>query len=136
MRYMPEFDENSETNKFLDELFEEDCTFGWECEAPQTSTNNALNITVVKKEGEAERSYLMSLAEEIAEKLSEVIDKFDEIPDEKDRSNFFNKSELISRVISLSNSIDGIIQDIESSSTASNLNNTIAVIGGAAPAMF
>lgn len=133
---MPEFDEYSETNKFLDELFEEDRTFGWECEAPQTTTNNALNITVVKKEGEAEKTYLMSLAEEIAEKLSEVIEKFDEIPDEKDRSNFFNKSELISRVISLSNSIDGIIQDIESSSTASDLNKTIAVIGGAAPAMF
>lgn len=136
MRYMPEFDEYSETNKFLDEIFEEDCTFGWECQAPQTATDNALNITVVKKEGEAEKTYLMSLAEEIAEKLSEIVDKFDEIPTEKDRSNFFNKSELISRVISVSNSIDGIIQDIESCSTASGLNKTIAIIGGGAPAML
>lgn len=135
MRYMPEFDENSETNKFLDELFEEDCTFGWECEAPQTSTNNALNITVVKKEGEAEKTYLMSLAEEIGEKLCEIIDKFDTVSEEK-TSSYGGKSEIISRVINISNSIDSILNDIESSSTASNLNNTIAVIGGAAPAMF
>lgn len=132
---MPEFDENSETNKFLDELFEEDCTFGWECEAPQTSTNNALNITVVKKEGEAEKTYLMSLAEEIGEKLCEIIDKFDTVSDEG-TSCYGGKSDIISRVISVSNSLDGILKDIESSSTASNLNNTIAVIGGAAPAMF
>jgi hypothetical protein len=135
MRYMPEFDEYSETNKFLDELFEEDCTFGWECEAPQASTNNALNITVVKKEGEAEKTYLASLAEEIGEKLCEIIDKFDNVSDEK-TSCYGGKSEIISRVISISNSLDGILSDIESSSTASNLNNTIAVIGGAAPAMF
>ena len=135
MRYMPEFDENSETNKFLDELFEEDCTFGWECEAPQTSTNNALNITVVKKEGEAEKTYLMSLAEEIGEKLCEIIDKFDTVSEEK-ASCYGGKSEIISRVINISNSIDSILKDIESSSTASNLNNTIAVIGGATPAMF
>lgn len=135
MRYMPEFDENSETNKFLDELFEEDCTFGWECEAPQTSTNNALNITVVKKEGEAEKTYLASLAEEIGEKLCEIIDKFDNVSDEK-TSCYGGKSEIISRVISLSNSLDGILEDIESSSTASSLNKAITVIGGAGPVMF
>ena len=132
---MPEFDEYSETNKFLDEIFEEDCTFGWECEAPQTATNNALNITVVKKEGEAEKTYLTSLAEEIAEKLCEIIDKFDSIDEEK-MSCGGSKSDIISRVISVSNTIDGILDEIESSSTAAGLNKTIAVIGGAAPAMF
>ena len=135
MRYMPEFDEYSETNKFLDEIFEEDCTFGWECEAPQTATKNALNITVVKKEGEAEKTYLMSLAEEIAEKLSEIIDKFDNIDEEK-MSCGGGKADIISRVISVSNSIDSILDEIESSSTASGLNKTVAIIGGGAPAMF
>lgn len=135
MRYKAEYDEYSETNKFLDELFQEDCELEWGAQGPDYNTNNALNITVVKDENEAEKTYLQALASEIAEKLSEIIEKFDTLPDEKDKEVYFNKNELISRIISVNNSIDAILCDLESSATANKMNGTLTVIGGGFPMM-
>lgn len=129
MRYKAEYDEYSETNKFLDDLFREDCEFGWAAEAPQTATHNALNITVVKPEGHAEELYLHQLAEEMAQKLSEILDMADALPTEHDGGVYLTKDELVARMISISNSLDGLKNDIENASQTSN----IAVIGGACP---
>ena len=127
------YSEYTDTDKFLDELFAEDAEIGWSCEKP-CDTHNAMNITVVKPEGEAELTYIKSLIEEIAEKLMEITDKASTLPDEKKREAYsITKEDLVSRLISVSNSVDGILLDIEESSTAGNLNASMTIIGGAVP---
>ena len=127
------YSEYTETDKFLDELFAEDAEIGWSCEKP-CDGHNAMNITVVKPEGEAELTYIKSLIEEIAEKLMEVADKASSLPDDKKRECYcITKEDLISRLISVNNSIDGINLDIDEASTASNMNASVAIIGGGFP---
>jgi hypothetical protein len=130
MRYKAEYDEYSETNKFLDELFQEDCEFEWQSDRP-TSTSNALNITVVKPEGAAEETYLAELASEIGEKISEIIDKSKSLPSERDRGVFLTKEELISRLISVSNTLDQLNLEIEEACGTTVRQTTI--IGGGCP---
>ena len=129
MRYKPEYDEYSETNKFLDELFQEDCEIGWTSDAPQTSTNNALDITVVKQDGQAEEEYLQELASEMAQKISEILDKATALPTERDRGIHLTKEELVSRMISISNSLDMIKCDIEDATSCAQ-NSGVIVSGG------
>lgn len=131
MRYKAEYDEFSETNKFLDELFQEECEIGWETQHPQTDTNNALNITVVKQEGEAEMTYLAQLASEMGQKISEILDKADALPTERDRGVFLTKEELVSRLIGISNSLDMLICDIEETSGQSQ--GGAVIVGGTCP---
>ena len=132
MRYKPEYDEYSETNKFLDELFREDCEFGWGTETP--SENGTLSITVLGNDDEedssAEKEYLRSLGNDIVEKITSIIDDVDKLPDEKDRGVYMNKEDLISRLISISNSLDGIKSEMDESS-GSTIKTTI--IGGGCP---
>lgn len=130
MRYKAEYDEYSETNKFLDDLFEEDCEFGWSCEQPQTASPH--NITVVQAEGSAEETYLKTLAEEMGEKIMEVLDKASGLPTERDRGQFLTKEELVSRLISISNSLDMLLCDIEDASGA-GMAGTTTIIGGTLP---
>ena len=128
MRYKAEYDEYSETNKFLDDLFEEDCEFGWSCEQPQPPT--ARNITVVSQEGQAEETYLKSLIEEIGEKLAEIVDKASSLPDDRGRGVFLTKEDLISRIISINNTVDTLLNDMEE---ISNSTATTTIIGGTLP---
>lgn len=139
MRYIPEFDDYSDTNKFLDDLFKEDCAFNWQCEKPSNTTcNSPLNITDTNPEGAAEETYLKALANDISEKIGTIINKSGLLPDSQSRDNFFTKSELISRMINISNTLDGILNEFGSIETANNLNT--AIVGGditlAVPAMF
>lgn len=139
MRYIPEFDDYSDTNKFLDDLFKEDCAFNWQCEKPlNTTCNSPLNITDTNPEGVAEETYLKALANDISEKIGTIISKSGLLPDSQSRDNFFTKSELISRMINISNTLDGILNEFGSIETANNLNT--AIVGGditlAVPAMF
>lgn len=136
MRYKAEFDDYSETNKFLDELFEEDCEFGWSCEQPQPKSPH--NITVVQPEGSAEETYLKTLAEEMGEKIMEILDKASTLPTERDRGQFLTKEELVARLISISNSLDMLLCDMEDASGA-GFAGTTTIIGGTlplAPKMF
>lgn len=130
MRYKPEYDDFSETNKFLDEIFREECEIGWSSDCPQNDSHNALNVTVVKPEGAAEKTYIASLVSEISEKLAEILDIVDDLPNEKDRSVLLTKEDLISRLISVSNTLDFLKQDAEE---ASNKGVTTAIIGGGCP---
>lgn len=130
MRYKAEYDEFSETNKFLDELFQEDCEIGWEAEQPQTNTNNALNITVVKQEGEAEMTYLAQLASEMGQKITEILDKADSLPTDRDRGITLTKEELVSRLIGISNSLDMLICDMEDAAGQQAQGSAIIVGGG------
>ena len=139
MRYIPEFDDYSDTNRFLDDLFKEDCAFDWQCEKPATTTcNSPLNITDTNPDGAAEETYLKALANDISEKIGTIISKTSSLPDSQSRDNFFTKAELISRMISVSNTLDGILSEFGSIETANNLNT--AIVGGdvtlAIPAMF
>lgn len=139
MRYIPEFDDYSDTNKFLDELFKEDCAFDWQCEKQPTMTcNSPMNITDTNPEGKAEETYLKSLAADISEKIGIIVDKVGSLPDSQSRDNFFTKAELISRMISISNNLDSIISEFGSIETANNLNTTIISgdIALGVPAMF
>lgn len=131
MRYKPEYDDFSETNKFLDELFQEECEIGWEAQQPQTDTNNALNITVVKQEGEAEMTYLAQLASEMGQKISEILDKADYLPTDRDRGILLTKEELVSRLIGISNSLDMLICDIEEAS--GQPQGGAVIVGGGCP---
>lgn len=131
MRYKPEYDEYSETNKFLDELFQEECEIGWQSNAPQTDTHNALNITVVKQDGQAEEQYLQELASEMGQKISEILDKAAALPTERDRGMHLTKEELVSRMIAISNSLDMLKCDIEDATQCTQ--NGGVVIGGMCP---
>lgn len=127
------YSEYTETDKFLDELFSEDAEIGWSCEKP-CDGHNAMNVTVVKQEGEAELTYIKSLVQELTEKLMEIADNAASLPDEKERECYnITKEDLISRLISVNNNLDGIILDIESADTANSMNNTMTVVGGGIP---
>lgn len=121
--------EYSETDKFLDELFREDAEIAWSCEGPHDSMQPSMNITVVKPEGEAEKTYLQSLISEISEKLSKLLEICENLPTDRDRGVYFTKEELISRMISISNQIDSIIIDAESASS----ENAGSIITGCVP---
>lgn len=138
MRYIPEFDDYSETNKFLDDLFKEDCAFDWQCTTPNNTCNAPSNITDTNPEGVAEETYLKSLAADISEKIAAIIEKMPSLPDAQSRDSFFTKAELISRMISISNSLDSIISEFSSVETANNLNTTIVSgdISLGIPSMF
>lgn len=127
------YSEYTETDKFLDELFSEDAEIGWSCEKP-CDGHNAMNVTVVKQEGEAELTYIKSLVQELAEKLMEISDVATSLPDEKQRECYnITKEDLISRLIGINNSLDGIMSDIESAAVSDNMNKSIAIIGGGIP---
>lgn len=127
------YSEYSDTDKFLDELFAEDAEIGWQCEGPPPEGHNIANITVVKQEGEAEVTYIKSLVSELSEKLMEIVDKVDSLPDERDRGYTFTKEECISRLISVSNSIDSIVEEINAANPSVSGNSSIAIIGGGIP---
>jgi hypothetical protein len=127
------YSDYNETDKFLDELFAEDAEIGWSCEKP-CDGHNAMNITVVKQEGEAELTYIKSLISELSEKLMEISDKAASLPDEKKREAYsITKEDVVSRLISVNNSIDAILLDIEESSVAGNMNASMTIIGGGFP---
>lgn len=133
------YSEYTETDKFLDELFAEDAEFGWACEKP-CDGHSIANITVTKPEGAAEVTYIKSLVSELSEKLMEIVDKVDSLPDERDRGYTFTKEECISRLISVSNSIDSILEEIDASGPTITGNSSMTIIGGGipmgSPAMF
>lgn len=131
MRYS-NYREYSETDKFIDDLFKEDAEISWSCDGPQDSMEPSMNITVVKQEGEAEKTYLKSLISEISEKLSEILEACETLPSERDRNTYFTKEELISRMISLSNQLDGILMDVESVSAANTMNG-MSIVSGTVP---
>lgn len=133
MRYKAEFDENSETNKFLDDLFREDCEIGWNCKTPQM--NDMFNIDIVKSSDDAEDNYLYSLAGELVEKISEITTNAEQLPDERDKGILLTKEELISRMISISNQLDSIAKEIKE---IVQPNGTITTIigGGGCMNMF
>lgn len=123
------YEDYNEMDKFLDNLFREDASFEWSCEHPHDEMSPSMNITVVKKEGEAEVTYIKSIISEFSEKFNEILDKCESLPDERQAHTFsFTKSELISRLISMSNQLDDIISDIDTHSTGSTTTTTI--IGG------
>lgn len=127
------YSEYTETDKFLDELFSEDAEIGWSCEKP-CDDHKLVQVKVVKQEGEAELSYIKSLVEELSEKLMEIADNAASLPDEKERECYnITKEDLISRLISVNNNLDGIILDIESADTANSMNNSMTIIGGGVP---
>lgn len=126
------YSEYTDTDKFLDELFAENAEFGWQCEKP-CDGHNIANITVVKQEGEAEVTYIKSLVSELSEKLMEIVDSVDGLPDERDRGYTLTKEECISRLISVSNSIDGILEEIKAANPSISGNSSVAIIGGGVP---
>lgn len=64
----------------------------------------------------------------------EIADNAASLPDEKERECYnITKEDLISRLISVNNNLDGIILDIESADTANSMNNTMTVVGGGIP---
>lgn len=134
MRYT-DYDEYSETDKFLDKLFREDAEFGWSCEKPQDGMEPSMNITVVKQDGEAEITYIKSIISEFNEKFSEILDKCESLPDERMSHTYsFTKNELISRLISMSNQLDDILVDMDQYSAVPTSGNvTTAIIGGGMP---
>lgn len=128
-----DYDDYNETDKFLDELFSEDAEFGWSCESPENDMEPSLNITVVKGEGEAEKTYIKSIISDFSEKLSEILEKCDSLPDERKAHTFsFTKNELISRLISMNNQLDDIIADMETYS-GNGMSSTTTIIGGTLP---
>jgi hypothetical protein len=142
MKYIAEFDEYSDTNKFLDELFNEDCAFNWQCATPKDAQNTTcgspINITDTNQDGYAEETYLKSLIADISEKLMTISGKVNMLPDTQSRDSFFTKGELISRIIGVSNTLDSILTEFGSIETAGSLNTTIISgdIALAAPSMF
>ena len=134
MRYT-DYDDYSETDKFLDKLFKEDAEFGWSCERPHDDMEPSMNITVVKQDGEAEITYIKSIISEFNEKFSEILDKCESLPDERKAHTYsFTKNELISRLISMSNQLDDIIVDIDQyAGTSMSGNITTAIIGSGIP---
>lgn len=124
--------EYTDTDKFLDELFAEDAEFGWQCEKP-CDGHNIANITVIKQEGEAEITYIKSLVSELSEKLTEIVDSVDGLPDERDRGYSFTKEECISRLISISNLIDGILEEVKAANISIPDNSSATIIGGGIP---
>jgi hypothetical protein len=68
------------------------------------------------------------------EKLMEISDKAASLPDEKKREAYsITKEDVVSRLISVNNSIDAILLDIEESSVAGNMNASMTIIGGGFP---
>lgn len=130
MRYKAEYDEYSETNKFLDELFKEDCEFGWSCDRSECDSDTAQNIVSIQPEGSAEETYIKTLASEMGEKITEILHKAKNLPEERDRGVFLTKEELVSRLISISNSLDTLLNEMEDCCAT---GVTTTVIGGALP---
>ncbi len=133
MRYN-DYKAYTETDAFLDELFSEDAEFGWACEKPHSCMEPSMNITIVKQEGEAEKTYIKSLISDFNEKLSQILDGCDSLADERESRNYtFTKGELITRLISMGNQLDDIIKEIEEHTTAGVMNKSITIIGGGVP---
>ena len=130
MRYKAEYDEYSETNKFLDELFQEDCELDWACNQSQNCTDTAQNIVTVYSKNSAEESYVNSLAQEMGEKITKIIDKASNLPEERDRNIYLTKEDLISRLINISNSLDSLLNEIEE---VTDNNFTTTIINGTLP---
>lgn len=130
MRKKAAYNEFSETDKFLDDLFRENCEFDWVVAAPQTSVDTAQNIISVNPEGQAEENYLKELVADIGEKLTEIINYAKTLPDKKGRNSFFTKEELISRVISINTMVDEIIINIEDEAQAMGKPT---IVGGEMP---
>lgn len=64
----------------------------------------------------------------------EISDVAASLPDEKQRECYtITKEDLISRLIGVNNSLDGIMSDIESAAVSDNMNKSIAIIGGGIP---
>lgn len=111
--YLPEYDEYSETNKFLDMLFKEDQAFEWSCTTPQEQTAASSQIIVSQQQLSPEDEYLASLVEEIKQKLDSLLGAAKNL-DQNNVSTggcIFDKEEVISRLISLHNTLDTIIKD-------------------------
>lgn len=138
MQYKAEFDMFSDTNKFLDELFREDCAFDWQCNTPEENKtcNNPNNIVDANREGMAEEAYLKSLISDISEKLSNILAMVGKLPDSQTKGTFFTKGDLISRIIGVSNTLDGITNDFASVEAANGLNTAIISGDITFPAMF
>lgn len=125
--------EYTETDKFLDDLFAEDCSFEWCSEVQPAETQCTGNSG-------PEDAYIASLSKEMSEKLSQILTASSSLSCDRDRSGQLTKEELISRLIGVSNTLDCIINEIEAESTANNMNN-VAIIGGdialgSIPSMF
>jgi hypothetical protein len=137
------YSDYTETDKFLDELFAEDAELGWSCEDPTHEHKSGVTVTVVKgmNDNSPEEQYAVSLAEEINEKLQEIVDFIPSLSDESSRDSFLTKQNVIQRLIDTLNSVNSIIKEFESSRTANKLNGSLpgpmnAVIGGGFPTIF
>lgn len=132
MRY---YKERSDVDKFLDDLFAENAEIGWQCDEPSHQNQSGVSITVVKDaESSAEETYMRSLIEEIVEKLEEIAENLPHV--EGDRTQYgMSRQDVISRVISINNTADSILREMEPCKIANNLNTT-AIIGGTIPTMF
>lgn len=140
---MRNYSEYSEIDKFIDTLFEEGAELDWIC--PKSKENNSgISVEIInadEADGSAEEEYISKLIEEISDKMAKIREQIGSMPDEADRGEYMTKQRVVSRLIEVSNSIDGILLDMEPRLTANNLNAitapaTTAVIGGGFPAMF
>lgn len=138
MRHHKEY---NEIDKFIDSLFNEGDEIEWSCEKP-AETTNGITVTVIDAnhdEPSAEEEYVATLIEEITAKMKEIGEKMGGMPDDADRGEYMTKQRVVSRLIEVSNSIEGILLDMEPRLTANNLNSPCgakAIIGGGYPAMF